>query len=323
MRKAFTLIELVFVIVIIGILAKFGTNILLTAYTSYAASTTNNKMLGNVELTLKQISNRLQYRLKDSVVVRGPAGFTDLSNADADHTMLEWVGYDIDGWLGSANSTNPTWSGFIDIDDPGSIGSQAVLAASYLESPGTNTNLISTTITSLAADGSDTNINSSAIFFTGANSNVLTDYGWNGVAENNHSITASHHITGDAANVTRLVDNTGVTSFSGTDVYENYKLAWTAYAISIEDFNGDGATYPSGEFQGDLIQDLVLYYDFQPWTGETAAANATPVLLLQNVDTFTFRGIGDTIMIQVCVNDLDALGAADGGYSVCQEIAIF
>jgi len=313
MRKAFTFLELVFVIVVIGILANFGTNILVQTYTSYTASTTNNKMLANVELTLKQISNRLQYRIRSSVIARNGAGgaFTGLPSAGGGETVIEWIGYDIDGWLGTAVSTLPTWSGFIDVDDNGPIppALNAVSSGLYLESPGTSTAAVNAVIQALSPGGGSGFANS-AIFFTGANSDVNRSYGWNGIAQNIHSITAAHRVT-FGGTATQLADGTvGPSSFVNTDIYENYKLAWTAYAVSLEDGDGDGA-----------LDDLVLYYDYQPWEGEGFAGGAS-ALLLQNVDTFRFVGVGETIQMQICVNE-DALGAGDGGYSVCEEIAIF
>ncbi|PHR55359.1 MAG: protein containing prepilin-type N- cleavage/methylation domain protein [Arcobacter sp.] len=315
MRNAFTFIELVFVIVVIGILAKFGTNILLTTYKTATASFVNNKILADTELTLSQLSNRLQYRIRSSVVARNGAagGFSGLASAGGGETVLEWIGYDIDGWLGTAASTDPTWSGFIDVNNAGALG----VARNYLESPGTNTGNVNTTIQALSPGAAGTGISNSAIFFTGENSNTLTDYGWDENAELFQSTTAAHRINSLGGGlVTQLADATlplPLSTFAGTDIYENYKLAWTAYAVSLEDGDGDGVN-----------DDLVLYYDYQPWEGEAYDdANSSSVLLLQNVDTFTFQAIGETIKIQICVSDNDALGAGDGGYAVCQETAIF
>ena len=321
MRKAFTLLELVFVIVVMGILAKFGTNILVTTYSSFAASTTNNKLLANVELTLKQIPNRLQYRIKDSVISRAtPNGaFTSVANVQAGHAVLEWVGYDIDGWLGNANSTNPNWSGFIDVDNTAATAPTA--NGLFIVSPLSNEGNISSTIAALA-NGSANDIGDAAIFFTGQNSDVTTDYGYAGAL--NSQNFAAHTLSATSAGST-FVPGDG--NFTGVDVYENYKLAWTAYAISLEDFNGDGDTYSADHptLAGTLIRDLVFYYDYQPWNGvaKGGAGNVRRQLLLQNVDTFRYQAVGETIKLQVCVNDLDALGGNDGGYSVCEEIAIF
>ncbi len=304
MRKGFTFIELVFVIVVMGILAKFGSNLLATSYQSAASSSINNRLQVDTELTLNQLSNRLQYRIKDSIITRTGVGgaAVALSSSLGTPTVLEWVGYDIDGWLGINNGTfnAPSWSGFIDVNDAG-----AIAALNYLESPATDTGVANTIIQALSVAGTD--INDSAIFFTGANSDVTTDYGWNN-AQNFQSTTAAHRI-GSGAPVTRLFDMT-ISTFLNTNIYENYKLAWTAYAVRLMDFDTDGN-----------IDDLVLYYDYQPWTGETFSANGTPVLLLSNVDTFKFQGIGDTVKLQICVNEENTLGG--GVYAVCKETAIF
>ena len=133
---------------------------------------------------------------------------------------MEWISYDIDGWLGTAASTSPTWSGFIDVNNPA-----AVAAGNFLESPATNTAAITATIANLRANGSATNVANTAVFFTGSNTNVLNSYGWGGILNTQNGVSA-HRIQGGAG-VTQLSDATGAT-FAGTDVYENYKLAWTA-----------------------------------------------------------------------------------------------
>ncbi len=69
-RKAFTMIELIFVIVVIGIIAKFGVEFLIQAYNGYTFSVVQNKLQTQTETALEQITNRLQYRIKSSIIVR-------------------------------------------------------------------------------------------------------------------------------------------------------------------------------------------------------------------------------------------------------------
>jgi len=309
MKKGFTLLELIFVIIVIGLLAKFGTNLLATAYTSAARTSINNRLQNDSDLTLQQLANRLQYRIKDSVVTRtGLNGVaTSLTSSVGTPDVLEWVGYDIDGWLGinTVGYNRPTWSGFIDINrDPlGAI----VPANNFLLSPGTNTTDANTVIQAMRGNGSATGFANSAIFFTGANSDATTDYGWNSAgALGVQSTVAAHRVTSVLANLNRLIP-VGA-NFANTDIYENYKLSWTAYAIRLWDQDGDGQN------------ELYLYYDYQPWQGERAGAG-TQVLLLNNVDTFKFIAIGSSIKIQVCVNESNTLGG--GVYALCKEIAIF
>lgn len=329
MRKGFTFLELIFVIIVIAILAGFGTNLMMTTYTSYTASTINNRMQGDIELTLNQLSNRLENRIKASVIGRpqggGPAA--PLVNAIAPG-VIEWIGFDVDGLLGSAVNTNPTWSGFIDVTDPNAIASsQGAAAAPYLESPGTSTGLINTTITSLRANGSGTTIANAGIIFEGAESDTLLDYGWSG-ALNFNVISAVHPINAFAGQPQRFLDGTVLpvgafppeqailpagnpSSYQNTDVYERYRLVWTAYAISREDFNNDGNL------------DLVLYYDYQPWQGETYQNNGARVLLLLNVSSMEVSADGDSFRLQICTTENNVLANAAGGYSLCQDKFIF
>jgi prepilin-type N-terminal cleavage/methylation domain-containing protein len=211
-RTAFTMIELVFVIVVIGIIAKFGVEFLIKAYDGYIFSVVQNRLQTQTETALEQITNRLQYRIKSSIIARKTSGaYNPLSNADGTETILEWVGYDIDGLRGT---TAPTWSGFIDL---------ASSSAGVLQSLGTNTTNTNTIITNLS--GGIAGIANSAIFFIGGNSDV-NGFGWDGNAINDNTHTMHPIQTG--TNVTDIVPKA---SLVGQDAYEYYQLAWTAYAL--------------------------------------------------------------------------------------------
>jgi len=328
MRRAFTLLELVFVVVIIGLLANFGTSLLMTTYTSFTASTVNNRMQVNTDLTLKQISNRLRYRLRGSVIQRSAVGAVDITPIQVPFAGagiprdLEWIGIDSDGLLGSAGTFagwyQPTWSGFIDIGDAGARASNAQaipLPPFFLESPGSNfaqANTVIQAVNSNPVAGAGTGIAQAAIFFVGENSNVLTGYGWQGAINTQFNV-AAHPVFGLG---TQLRDSTG-TSFSGVDIYERYHLSWTAYSISLEDWDGDNQGPGPGPLRFD---DLVLRYDYQPWNGQNANTGAAR-LLLTNVDSFKFKADGDVISVQICVNEDNFMNG--GQYSLCEEIAIF
>ena len=294
MKKGFTFIEMIFVMVIMGILAKFGAEIFRNVYLNYNQSTANNILQADTELVLQQVGNRLQYRIKDSLIGRKSNGdFMPMNSInDSNYTTVEWVGYDIDGWLGDAASTNPTWSGFIDVGDvPNATINSLVSPSSDLSLAGRVDNVITSLSGSSVADA--------AIFFTGANSNAQTDYGWDTtIPPINDQADAAAHPVGVSA-VNRLVPS--VDDFAGVDVYEQYKLAWTAYALELADGN------------------LTLYYDYQPWLGESFN-NASSSVLIENVTTAKVRAIGDMINIQICVSENNITGSE---YSICKEKAIF
>lgn len=162
MRKGFTLIEMIFVIVIFGILSKFGVELLYKIYENYVSSNVQNRLQGQTELAIEQIANRLVYRIKDTTIARdGSDNIVTIGKiGTVNATAIEWIGMDIDGWrAGSA----PTWSGLIDLNNA------------------------ATTSTSLVSPGS-TGAGAGAIFFIGSNVNSDTSTSW---ANLMHPVTAT------------------------------------------------------------------------------------------------------------------------------------
>ena len=293
MRKhsAFTMIELIFVIVIMGILSKFGVEFLAQAYNNFLYSQVNNTLQAQSESAVESIASRLQFRIKDSIIARQPGvTFEALSSSTlgGSATVLEWVASDVDGFRGESL---PYWSGIIDIDASNST---------TLKSPETNTTALDTLIGKLS-HSSGTGINNAAIYFIGSNSNI-NNYGWNGTALTDHNSSVMHRIN-STGNIDEFTSGITGVDFNGTDIYEYYQLAWTAYAVVHDTTTGD----------------LTLHYDYQPWEGESYNdTNSSTVLLMQNVDTFRFKAIGSVVKIQVCVNS-DLME----DYSLCKEKTIF
>ncbi|MDD3597899.1 prepilin-type N-terminal cleavage/methylation domain-containing protein [Sulfuricurvum sp.] len=291
-KRAFTLIEMVIVIVIMGIIGKFGTDLLMNSYQNYIYGVATNRLLAQSEAGAEQIANRLQYRIKESVIVRNGGGFDSIatSTAAGNNMIVEWIGYDIDGWQGDA-ATTPTWSGIIDVDN-------AAATPIILISPMTSTARATAVINALSPRG--LGINGAAIFFIGDESvSVAQGFGWNGAvgqSGNMHRIMAG-------GNVDEFAPQTGI--FAGVDVYEYYRLAWTAYALVL---NGNT---------------LNLVYDYRPWLGETRA-NGTSVVLAENVNSFRMRSIGDVLKIQLCITDKGVFNVdtESKGYAVCKEKTI-
>jgi prepilin-type N-terminal cleavage/methylation domain-containing protein len=301
MKKAFTMLELIFVIVVIGIIGTVGANVLSVMYKNYISSAVNNQMQAQTELALQQISNRLNYRIKDSVIAANDVTFDGLSDArdDVNYTRIEWVGYDIDGWLGDA-ATTPAWSGFIDVDNHNTA---------RLSSPGSDFRAGGRIDTNIQALSGST-IADAAIFFVGTNTDVQNDYGWNGSPYDVNN-TAMHRVAA-APNTDEIVPITAganAYTFAGMDVYEQYKLAWTAYAIGIDPNNDN----------------LYLYYDYQPWESENYNdAGTKRALLLEHVSTIKAQAIGDVIKLQICVdNNISGNTPSEQRYTICKEKVIF
>lgn len=300
MRKsAFTLLELIFVIVIIGILSKYGIELLSQAYKNFIFSSVNNALQANSAAAVESIAARLQYRIKDSVIARETGDFFGLAGYSADNaTVLEWVGAEVDGFRGDSATAPvlPLWSGIIDLE--------ASTAPTTLVSPGTDTTTLNALINTLSNGGSG--INDAAIYFIGSDSDVKTGYGWDGAALTDHNTSVMHPINA-GANINEFVSGIGGVDFTGTDIYEYYQLAWTAYAVGITDYNASTNTGT-----------LTLWYDYQPWNGQNYATHGKPVKLMDDVSTFQFKAVGSIVKIQVCVNS-DLME----DYSLCKEKTIF
>ncbi|HUH42720.1 MAG TPA: type II secretion system protein [Sulfurimonas sp.] len=304
-RAAFTLLELIFVIVIMGFLANFGVDLLSKAYKSFIFTKVNNSLQANSAMAVETIAARLQYRIKDSVIARQTNGnFQALAgNTVLTAPILEWVGYDIDALRGDSAAAPilPLWSGIIDMD---------LSNTNTLVSPSTNTAELQTLISALSNAGSG--IDNAALYFIGSDSDIQTGYGWNGAAVATQN-EAMHPIRRSvvAGEENRFIPINGATgadnNFNGADIYEYYQLAWTAYAVGISDYDA-----------GTKTGTLMLYYDYQPWRGETYLANGTAVKLMDNVSTFRFMAAGSILKIEVCVNS-DLME----DYSLCKEKTVF
>ena len=245
-RKAFTMMELIFVIVIIGIIAKFGVEMLVKAYDNYVFSTVQNRLEQSTGFALQEIANRLSYRIKPSVIVRDKANnnftsnYTSLADASPNlgsNAILEWIGYDDAGFRGSYNGSwsAPDWSGFIDVNNPSHT-------SSILISPETNTTAENSVIEALSGGSAD--INTSAIYFIGSNTNIH-GFGWGGAITNQQQVM--HPIESNATNVDILQSKfPSPNDFNGTSVYEFYQLAWSAYALV---YSGTNASQHVGYIQ--------------------------------------------------------------------------
>jgi len=189
-----------------------------------------------------------------------------------------------------------------------------------LTSPDTNTTQENDLIKLFSEDNTST-INDAALYFVGSNSDAVTDYGWDGNKTYMDAQRGAMHAINSTANISQYVPAAGTSNFSGVDVYEYYKLAWTAYAVVIEDYNQTG----------DNTGTLKLYYNYQPWKdkdgdGSTDQFNNAPniksTIIMEKVSTFRFMSIGSIMKIQVCVKS--AILQKDGGdYSLCKEKTIF
>lgn len=287
-RNAFSMIELIFVIVVMGIIGKFGVEFFAQAYNNYIFTSVNNTLQASSESAVEFIAKRLEHRIKDSIIAKKTSdnSYKTLTSATADgYNVLEWVGADVEGFRGSTNSNLPNWSGMLDFND-------ANASNTVLVSPQSNTTSINNLINTLSNGNSG--ISDAAIYFVGSNSDIVSGYGWNGqISDQNQTM----HPINAGTNTSEFISSNADTTFS--EIYEYYKLSWTAYAVVHTNST------------------LTLYYDYQPWKGENYTDGKSAVIM-DDVDTFRFMAIGSLVKIQVCVNS-DLVE----DYSLCKEKTIY
>ena len=206
-RAAFSMLELIFVITILGIVASIGSQIIAQVYESYIVQRAQHRATTKTELALTQIANRLRYTIPGTVVSRAdinatPTPITDITSTNENDKVLQWVGADGDSFEAIASDTNrkPGWSGFCDID--------AYRGDTIFPTPGSDLNLTKKIIANLGG--------------TIANANIFFPYS-----------TAAYGVA-DGVDETITLDN----NLSGTTIYERYKLAWSSYALEV-DANSD------------------------------------------------------------------------------------
>jgi hypothetical protein len=198
------MLELIFAIVILGIVASIGAEVITQTFESYIIQRAQYRANIKTELALNQIANRLRYAIPGTVGARKTLGDSYIPMevvTDDEMRVLQWVGYDGDSFEAiTAGSRRPGWSGFCDVD---------VSSSTAISTPGSNLDLASTIITNLKGTVGD-----ARLYFAGDGN---LSYGVASIA--------GETITMD-----------GIPA--GTLIPERYKLAWSSYALEV-DANND------------------------------------------------------------------------------------
>lgn len=307
-RAAFTLIEIIMVIVILGVVSMIGTDIIARMYQGYLHSQIVNDLQQKTELALDQIAKRLKYRIKATAVTKdanNPLIFKRLSN-DTNNTynMLEWIGYDNDGLLGDWNNTAvmPGWSGFVDLYASETNASQISTKGSRLDFAEKTIFALSYGDVNMSGGSGGSNQFPAIIFKKLANAEPIT-FGL-------HPISTEHNNT---YRVKRSAGNIDLLEFEENDsnktLSEQYYLAWSAYAL-VPDVNANDDDF-----------NLTLHYNYQPWHGEKFNdANTSRSVIAEHVSTFRFTQTGNTIRVKLCIQDDNRTGTP---IAFCKEKAVF
>jgi len=309
-RKAFTLLELIFVIVVLAIVLGIVAEIVAKMYGGYIEAKTNDGLQSKIEFAAQQIANRLSYRVNPTVVAMDGTNRVELKNYDetthSNYTILEWIGRDFVGFRGDFNGTmyTPAWSGFIDLDHSNTD-------AKGFTTPGTRPQTLNELLSiqsfgkvSLMSAGK----NRPAVIFRGRMDDFDINLYYSQAIDNNSSSHYVYPIKCDGACVDsnprlKFVKNysDGNSATHSITLYEHYDFVWSAYAL-----------VPEGD-------KLVLHYNYQPWLGERYDDPTTSkAVLVDGLQTFRFTQVGEVIRVKVCASESDG----NQNLTVCKEKAI-
>jgi len=329
MRKSFTLVELIVVIVIMGILGTISVEVLRNTYLNYVKSKELNKLSFKTDMTLNIIAAKLQNRIKNSVIAvecnatnndcntSGMKNYISINSLTPSNSykypVMEWLAvsaYSKRGmWDSNKNLVQPGWSGFVDLKK-----------------------------TQAASSGDDYNITSPDSNFT-MTKNI--DYAW----LNNWGVTSNTDIFGpkldtlvfsgpdgrgdfdDVNNsygyygkpATRVfkisyisdtrINVKAVTVSNSTTVYEGYYIVRGAMAIvpvydsKYHDFN------------------LTLRFNYFPWNSEMYM-DGNGTLLATHVSQFRFKEEGGVIRLYLCLTSPE-VKLSDYNLTLCKEKVVF
>jgi len=145
-KKAFSLIEVIFVLVILGIVASISSQIMVQVYENYIIQRAIYKVNNQTEIVANQLVNRLTYRIAGTTVSKNHQAFLnwynhgtalpadnwlkieDVLNGGQTYTTLEWIGYDNDSFDANAS---PYWSGVANYEINASVNSFTTPAVMY------------------------------------------------------------------------------------------------------------------------------------------------------------------------------------------------
>ena len=324
MKRAFTLLELVVVIVVLGIIAMMSFNAIMNIYSNYFQTRTVNELETQTEIALEQISKRLEHRIKPSVIARKTDGaFLALNdsgvNLNAEYEILEFIpyAYEIFNDVISLDANDNVieqggkagrYSGYVDLTKSS--------PATGLISPGSNftTGVVETikdiTCRNETRDATCVDFENKdggvVAIFSDVYYNVQDSFGYKG------DITKLDIAKVGVKDGQRGINGNTleISGFANKQISEQYHLAYTANAIVPEQSQSQ-ADKNNGVF------DLNLYYDYRPWMGEKYKQNGEKSTLAKNVTRFVFTEKNGVIVLKLCMR------AKNSEITICKSKAVY
>jgi prepilin-type N-terminal cleavage/methylation domain-containing protein len=363
MKKSFTLIELIIVIVVMGILSNITFDILSKLYKNYIYTKEMNKLNEQLDFTMEVIAAKMKDRVRNSVIVtKYPAKWSDsdedkvdfksigeVIDGDEDYNIIEWINKDYEAkngmWDSSVNHIQTGWSAFVDLgynshkvaDNPKEFN------ITTADSNFTIVKLIDRNITSAFGFNEDPfESNTTTLIFAGNDlgGDLLGDinhsYGWylNSSKGREAKVVFSildYNVDKNSSGLYSILNISSITENNDSTLYSRYFLTRSAYAI-VPIFNQEQRD--DGENVNDY--NLSLIYNYQPWQGDWwngTHGDANSTLLARHVTEIRFKKDVDTpvIRLYICIQSpnimIDEKNTSDKNdnryLTLCKEKAIF
>lgn len=269
MRKGFTLIEIILVLVVLAILSAGTFKAIEAIYTRSAQAKAMTDLSLQSQIVLDQLSILLYNRIPNSVIGYTPGDICEpISDLITPRPILEWLAMADDELL------RGDYDGFIDMN----ASSKATFT---LSTPHT-----------IALVNPDINLVFSGAFDGGSEDVTACSgaFGWHGAASDL------------SFDVSVGVDNIVITDAVKPDfIYEKYYLTKTAYAVARgADVNVSGCTIDPSLVVNDNT--LLLFYDYQPYDGETFCGDGgvgEVAVLAQDVTAFSAQETNNIIRLSI------------------------
>lgn len=281
MKKAFTLIELVIAITITAILASIGTEIISTVYQNYIQTRSITKLEAQTELAITQISKRLQYRIKQTLVGYENGDYKDMIGCK--DCGIAWYMQSYESRrLGEANEIG--WSGVI--NKATIAGNEINLSLGYDDDNVQNLEKVKEIIRSITSKEVSEE-NRIALIFKQSEDKASENY-YNG---NTNKVYKAYFSGNDIIIIDKKNENIG-------DKLEDlYYLSHTINRIYIDkkdDFDEVGG-------------DLILETNFLPWDDKnkissTIAKNVTTLRFTNFASENNFVG-SNGLILKICIKD--------------------
>ncbi|PHR54923.1 MAG: hypothetical protein COA44_12040 [Arcobacter sp.] len=292
MRKGFTLVELIFVLVVMAILTGGTFKAIEAIFIRSAQAKTLTDLSLQSQIVLDQVSILLYNRIPNSVIGYTPGGICEpISELTNPRPILEWLGTMDDELL------RGDYDGFVDMN--------ASDKASFTLSTPNSIALVTTDVNLIFAGSFDGG--SEEIFAcSGA-------FGWHG---------ATSDLSFDIKNMG--VDNIEIELPLPSVIYEKYYLCKTAYAVARgADINLASTCITDLNTITDE-NTLFLFYDYQPFKGENYCGDGgigKATILAQDVSAFSAQEVNNIIRLSI---DMDkTIRGRTCGVHVSKQKAVF